>query len=248
MSIYSKKNKKITIITTVYNGEKTIEKTIKSVINQTNKNFEYIVIDAASKDNTLKKIKKYKRYITKIISEPDKGIYYGMNKGIRYAKGDIIAIINSGDVYYKNALKIVKKYFSQNKNLDFLFGTVLKKKLLYKYEPNKIWWSFNFYPAHSGGFFIKRSAQKKAGFYDTRYHCSADYDLFYKLIVKFKMKGMITKKNETISKFDTSGYSSKLSLFEHMIEETNIRINNKQNKLIILSIFFLKFFKNYFKI
>ena len=98
------------------------------------------------------------------------------------------------------------------------------------------------------GFFIKRSAQKKAGFYDTRYHCSADYDLFYKLIVKFKMKGMITKKNETISKFDTSGYSSKLSLFEHMIEETNIRINNKQNKIIVLIMFVLKFLKHYFKI
>ena len=94
-----------------------------------------------------------------------------------------------------------------------------------------MWWSFNFYPAHSGGFFVKTNVQKEIGYYDTRYKCSADYDFFYKLIVTNKKKGMITKKNELISNFDTGGYSSKLSLFEHMIEETNIRINNKQNKV-----------------
>ena len=81
------------------------------------------------------------------------------------------------------------------------------------------------------------------GLYDTRYKCSADYDFFYKLIVKKKKKkkGGITKKDELISTFDLGGYSSKLSLFEHMLEETNIRINNGQNKLLVLFIFVLKF-------
>tara|TARA_B100000963_G_scaffold254866_1_gene223483 strand:- start:2069 stop:2791 length:723 start_codon:yes stop_codon:yes gene_type:complete len=239
---------KFSLITTVYNGEKSIEKTIESVICQTHKDFEYIVIDAYSKDKTLEIVNKYKDKITKIISEPDKSIYEGMNKGIKNSNGEIIGIINSGDTYSNNALEIINSYFEKNKEIDFMFGTVFKKKILYKYEPNKIWWSFNFYPAHSGGFFIKKKTQDEIGYYDTRYKCSADYDFFYKLIVTNKKKGMITKKDELISNFDKSGYSSKLSLFEHMIEETNIRINNKQNKIIVLTIFILKFFKHFFKI
>ena len=240
--------KKISIITTVYNGENSIEKTIKSVINQKYLNLEYIVIDAASHDNTLSIIKKYESSIKKIVSEPDKGIWHGNNKGIAHASGDIIGIINSGDEFYENSLNIINRYFQDNNNLDFLFGTVVKKKILYKFEPKKIWWSFNFYPAHSGGFFITSNAQKKLGFYNTRYPCSADYDFFYKMIVKHKMNGTITKKDELISKFDLTGYSYEMSLFEHMLEETNIRINNKQNKIIVLSLFILKFIKHFFKI
>lgn len=238
---------KFSIITTVFNGEKTIGKTIESVISQTYNNYEYIIIDAKSEDNTLNEINKYKKYITKIISEPDKSIYEGMNKGIKISNGEIIGIINSGDTYSSEALKIINNYF-ENKNLDFMFGTVLKKKILYKYEPKKIWWSFNFYPAHSGGFFVKKIMHNELGLYDTRYKCSADYDFFYKLIVKNKKIGSITKKEELISTFDLGGYSSKLSLFEHMLEETNIRINNGQNKLVVLIIFILKFFRHFPKI
>jgi len=240
--------KKFSLITTVYNGENTIEKTIESILAQTFDNYEYIVVDAFSKDKTMEKILKYKDNISMIISEPDKSIYEGMNKGIKNSNGEIIGIINSGDTYSKDALKIINKYFQENADVDFIFGTVFKKKILYKYEPKKIWWSFNFYPAHSGGFFVKRSIQNEIGYYDTRYKCSADYDFFYKLIVKNKKKGINTKKNELIANFDSGGYSSKLSLFEHMIEETNIRINNKQNKVIVLFLFILKFFKHYFKI
>ena len=239
--------KKFSIITTVFNGEETIAKTIESVISQTYNNYEYIIIDAKSEDNTLKEIEKYRKYITKIISEPDKSIYEGMNKGIKVSTGEIIGIINSGDVYSNNALQIINDYF-KNDNLDFMFGTVLKKKILHKFEPKKIWWSFNFYPAHSGGFFVNKKMHEELGLYDTRYKCSADYDFFYKLIVKNKKKGTITKKEELISTFDLGGYSSKLSLFEHMLEETSIRINNGQNKLIVLLIFILKFFRHFSKI
>jgi hypothetical protein len=238
---------KFSIITTVFNGEETIGKTIESVISQTYNNYEYIIVDAKSEDNTLKEIDKYKKYITKVISEPDKSIYEGMNKGIKISTGEIIGIINSGDIYSSDALKIINNYFKNN-NLDFMFGTVLKKKILYKYEPNKIWWSFNFYPAHSGGFFVKKKIHNELGLYDTRYKCSADYDFFYKLIVKNKKKGTITKREELISTFDLGGYSSRLSLFEHMLEETNIRINNGQNKLVVLIIFILKFFRHFSKI
>ena len=239
---------KISIITTVYNGEKTIEKTIKSIIEQSYKNFEYIIVDANSKDKTLEIINRYKNSVTKIISEPDKSIYEGMNKGINVATGSIIGILNSGDTFFKDSLKIINNYFENNKDLDFVFGTVLKDKLRYEYNPKKIWWSFNFYPAHSGGFFVKTSNHKEIGLYNTKYKCSADYDFFYKLIVTHKKKGTITKKEEVISKFETSGHSTKLTMFDHIIEEANIRIDNKQNKILVLVMFILRFFKNYFKL
>ena len=87
----------LSIITVVKNDEKNIQKTIKSVIDQKNIKYEYIVIDGKSKDNTLKKIKKFKNKIHKIISKKDNGIYDAMNKGIKIAKGDIIVFCNSGD-------------------------------------------------------------------------------------------------------------------------------------------------------
>ena len=114
-------NKKFTIITTVYNGEKTIEKTINSVISQKFNNYEYIIVDALSNDNTLAIVSKYKQHISKIISEPDKSIYEGMNKGIKNANGEIIVIINSGDTFSENALEIVNNYFENYEHIDFLF-------------------------------------------------------------------------------------------------------------------------------
>jgi glycosyltransferase involved in cell wall biosynthesis len=93
---------KISIITVCYNSAKTIERTFQSVRKQTYSNIEYIVIDGNSIDNTLKIIENYKDIITKVISEPDKGLYDAMNKGIKLAKGDIIGILNSDDVFYSN--------------------------------------------------------------------------------------------------------------------------------------------------
>ena len=114
MTSVAKKNPKISIITVVKNNEKFIEKNILSVINQTYKNYEHIIVDGNSSDGTLKIINKYRNKISKIISEKDDGLYDAMNKGIKNATGDIISILNSDDYYYENALNIVKKYFKCN--------------------------------------------------------------------------------------------------------------------------------------
>ena len=96
----------------------------------------------------------------------------------------------------KNTLKIVNEYFNKNKDLDFLFGSVYKHKLLSGYKPSIIDWSFGFYTTHSVGFFIKKS-QLKVGLYDLKYNYSADYDLFLRMIKKrFKLKGLSTKKRD----------------------------------------------------
>ena len=117
----------ISIITVVFNGEKYLEETIKSVINQTNKNFEYIIVDGGSTDRTLDIIKKYDQQIDYWISQEDKGIYDAFNKGLKLVSGDVIGIVNSDDTYNNECFEIVKNYFKKNDNLDFLFGGVKKK-------------------------------------------------------------------------------------------------------------------------
>ena len=180
------KKYKISIITVTKNSEKYLEKNILSIDKQKYKNYEHIIIDGQSTDKTIDIINKNKNKIKYFISEKDNGLYDAMNKGIKKSSGDIIGILNSDDVYYNEALNIVNKYFNKYKNLDFLFGSVYKHKLLYGYYPKKIKWTFGFYSAHSVGFFIKKEAQKKVGLYNTKYQYSADYDLFYRLIVKKK--------------------------------------------------------------
>lgn len=104
----------VSIITVVYNGEKYLEQTIKSVINQTYNNIEYIIIDGGSTDGTHSIIEKYKHNITCFVSEPDKGLYDAMNKGIAIANGELIGMINSDDWYELNTVELMVQSFNQN--------------------------------------------------------------------------------------------------------------------------------------
>lgn len=243
MNLNSNKNPKITIITVVKNNEKYLEENIKSLINQTYQNYEHIIVDGLSSDKTMDIIKRYKNKIHKIISERDNGLYDAMNKGIQNASGDIIGILNSDDYFYKDALNIVRKYFETFSDIDFLFGTVFKHKILHGYKPWKIKWTFGFYTTHSVGFFIKKSSQWKVGLYNLNYKYSSDYDLFYRMIVKLKMKGMATKKKEVLGFFRPGGLSSKIKYIDFLNENTLIRLNNGQNKIIVKIIYFLRYIK-----
>ena len=171
-----------------------------------------------------------------------------MNKGIKRCSGDIIGILNSDDFYYPEALKIVNEYFNSNKELDFLFGSVEKYKLLHGYNPKKIKWSFGFYTSHSVGFFIKKKSQLKVGLYNLKYKYSSDYDLFYRMIVNFKLKGMATKKSEILGKFRSGGISSRLSYLEYLKENNKIRIDNGQNVLFVYLIFLARVLRNFKRI
>ena len=171
-----------------------------------------------------------------------------MNKGIDQAEGDIIGILNADDFYYPNALQIVKNYFEEFHDIDFLFGSVNKYSLQHGFYPDKIYWTFGFYSSHSVGFFIKSESQKKIGYYNTKYKYSSDYDLFFRMIVKLKMKGMATKKNEILGYFGLNGISSRLRYIDYLNENTQIRLDNGQNKLIVWCIHYLRFLKRIFKI
>ena len=118
------KNPKLSIITITYNAEKVLERTIKSVINQTYNNIEYIIVDGKSTDKTLNIIKKYEKHITKWISEPDEGLYDAMNKGIDLATGDYIQFLNAGDeLSYEN---VITEVFQKCAGADLIYGYTLR--------------------------------------------------------------------------------------------------------------------------
>jgi len=235
----------ISIITVTYNRARYLEKTINSVINQKYKNYEYIIIDGGSTDCTKDVIRKYKNYIDVIISAKDKGIYDAFNKGIKLASGKFIGIINSDDVYTKNALQYVVNYYRKNRNIDFIFGAVKKHyKTLYGFKPWKIFYTWGFYSSHSTGFFIKKESANIIGEYNLKYKFSSDYDYFYRMIVHKKMQGLGTKKDELFGIFRRGGFSSKVDFIDHMLEEIKIRKDNNQN-LIIYLIVILKIVFNF---
>lgn len=248
-----KKNKKdqplLTIITAVLNNEKYLEESITSLQNQKYKNYEHIIIDGGSTDRTIDIIKKYEDRIDYWCSEKDMGIYDAFNKGMKLASGQYIGFLNSDDSYSDNAFEILTKYIKKNSDKDFIFGAVKKHwGVLYGYKPYKIYWSWGFYSSHSTGFFIKTESAKKVGLYNLKYKFSADYDYFFRMIVKKKLKGIGTKKNEIFGTFRRGGYSSTINFFDHFMEEVKIRLNNDQNRILVLMIFIYKYIKNISKI
>jgi glycosyltransferase involved in cell wall biosynthesis len=239
----------ISIITVVLNGEKHLEESIKSLHNQLDSNYEHIIIDGGSTDKTLDIIKKFEDKIEYWCQINDNGIYDAFNLGMQLSKGEYIGFLNSDDQYTPEAFKYLNSYIRKYPEKDFIFGSVRKHwGILYGYRPYKIYWSWGFYSSHSTGFFIKLNSAKKVGFYNLKYKYSADYDFFFRMIVKEKLKGIGTKKEELFGIFRRGGFSSRIKFIDHFFEEINIRIDNGQNKLLILIIFIYKFLKNFSKI
>ena len=244
----------LSIITVVKNSESTIEKTIQSVLSQKVENLEYIVIDGNSSDNTLGIIKKYEDKIDYWCCIEDEGIYDAMNYGLKLSRGKIIGLINSGDIYTNDSLKTVLKYFKKKEDISFLFGTVnrhyLGGNVIKKvgFNRKRIKYNFDSVTCHSTGFFIKNNIQKELGLYNTKYKCSSDYDLFYKLLIQNNYNGSSTTKEEIIGIVESGGFSSKYGYWKKLKEEMSIRIENNQSYFLILIIFFNSIIKHFFKL
>jgi glycosyltransferase involved in cell wall biosynthesis len=170
---------KISIITVVYNAKGFLEETIESVLNQNFDNFEYIIIDGGSTDGTLDVINKYQDRITLWVSEPDKGIYDAMNKGIRYAKGEYVYFLGGDDLLFDDqVLKNVNSYLLDERKV--YYGNVLFKKrnVIYdgKFNSLKI---VTRNISHQSIFYPKEIFKKYS--FDTKYKIFADYELNLKL-------------------------------------------------------------------
>ncbi len=240
------------VVTVVKNDEENIQATLNSVINQKFQDFEYIIIDGNSTDRTKSILSNHKDKINHLISENDKGIYFAMNKGASLAKGEFIVYVNSGDLLTVKALEIIYETILKRPDIDFVFGTVKRhytKDTLLKfgYSKKKLLYNFDFATSHSTGFFVRRSKFEKVGFFNTKYKCSADYDVYYKLLILNKLKGAYTEKSKLVGEVSSGGYSSKISFINHLMEETRIRFDNKQNIFLISLIFINAILKNVFK-
>lgn len=170
---------KISIVTVCYNSINTIEETILSVLNQTYQDIEYIIIDGGSTDGTVDIIKKYANRLAYWVSEPDKGIYDAMNKGIAAATGDYINFMNSGDMFASNdVLSSFKNYVSDD--IEIIYGDV---KLSYRgkeliRKPLPLCQIISMVPFCHQSTFVKTTELKRRPF-NTEYCITADYDFFY---------------------------------------------------------------------
>ena len=226
----------ISVIVPNLNGER-LKETLDSILHQKYPNIEIILIDGGSDNKTLELIKSvYDDQLDYWISEKDNGIYDAWNRGIQLSRGSYIGIINSNDIYYPKAFEYLIKYIKNFSEYDFILGAVEKKKIHAGFRPNEINLRFNIYPSTVIGFFIKLESQKKLGLYNLKYKCSSDYDMFYRIIKKYKMKGVPTNVNEVFGKFELNGFSSTLGFFDHLKEELTIRYDNGQNFLILIYI------------
>ena len=216
---------------------KDLLKSMKSVLNQTYKNVEFIVVDGNSGRSTIKILKKFNNKIDFWTSENDKGMWDAWNKGFKLSRGKFVGIVDSSNILYPNAMKILAKNILENKKIDFVCGTVKKDGKIYGgYKPNDIYRKFNIIPSSVVGFFIRRSSLNKVGLLSLKYQIQSDYDLLYRMIVKHKFKGIHTRGNEIFGDLGSSGFSKKHSFVKTLFNEAKIRLDNKQNPFIVFYI------------
>ncbi len=210
----------ISIITVVYNGEKYLEETILSVINQTYDNVEYIIIDGGSTDRTVDIIKKYEDKISYWVSEKDEGIYDAMNKGIVKATGDIVGLINADDWYEKDTVAHIVKKSIKHKDIDIFHGN-----LMYYSDDVKLFKpSFSFFNMFLKGMslfhptcFVRKEIYNNRK-YDTNYKLVADYKFIFFMMIKEKKFLYI---DETLSNMRAGGMGT--VFWKRIVEGHNIR-------------------------
>lgn len=185
---------KISLITATYNSAETVRDTLQSVMNQTFKDIDYIIVDGNSKDNTMAIVKEFEPKFEgrlRWVSEKDKGIYDAMNKGVRMAQGDIVGILNSDDFFASNdVLEKVNAAFTENPAIDGVYADVRyvdwddtgKTVRMFSgkdFTREKLCWGKM--PPHPS-FYVKRECYDKFGLYSLDYPICADYDMFVKMI------------------------------------------------------------------
>ena len=204
-------NRKVSIITVCYNSASTIERTLRSVLQQTYDNYEYIIIDGNSTDATLSILERYEPLFQgrmTIVSEPDNGIYDAMNKGIGKAKGQLVGIVNSDDYYEENAVEMMVEAYQENPGkYMILYG--FQRNLQGEQVRSVVLFHHDFLDKQMithPTCFVTKAVYEDFGVFDTSYRSSADYEFMLRLF----HEGKVTFKPvyRIISNFQMGGMSS----------------------------------------
>jgi glycosyltransferase involved in cell wall biosynthesis len=226
---------KVSIITVALNSAEYIEDCIKSVVSQDYKDIEYIVIDGASTDGTIDVIRKYEKYVSLLISEPDHGIYDAMNKGIKIATGEIIGILNSDDMYAdETVIRSVANCLSED-GIGTCYGDLVyvdrnnTDKLVRYWKSgdfNKKKFKRGWMPPHPT-FFVRRGIYEQYGVFNLELGSAADYEL----MLRFLLRHMIKTKYlpEVLIKMRTGGISNisiKMRLIANYMDRYAWKVND----------------------
>ena len=243
---------KVSIITITYNAENTIFNSLNSVFNQSYKNIEHIIVDGGSKDNTVKICKEF-NHISKLISEPDKGVYDAFNKGIKSATGDVIGFLNADDTFYnENSIQDIVDAFSNNEtdivygNLDYVNeeGKVIRNWISRPYAKGlvkKAWM-----PAHPS-FYCKKEVYDRLGGYNDSFKIAGDFELCLRFleinnIPSFYLNKKVVKM--LVGGISNSGLKSKWTIFKEELRA--FKINNISVNPFLFFLYKLKKLKQFF--
>lgn len=242
---------KVSIITVCYNSARTLQETIESVLTQSYQNIEYIIIDGNSTDETPAILTQYQNRIAHIVSEPDKGLYDAMNKGIALSTGEVIGILNSDDVLAHSGViaDLVNAFDFQTDAIcsDVHIFKDKKENVVRKYRCTR-WkpWMFRIghQPPHPG-FFVRKTCYEKYGSFDLQFKRAADFELLLRFIGVHKIN---TKFLPYTSVLMRSGGSSQQGLTA--ISEANIedhRALKKHGYFSVLPLIWCKYFLKIFQ-
>jgi glycosyltransferase involved in cell wall biosynthesis len=229
------KDSVITIITVCFNCQDTIQKTIESVISQTYPHLQFIIIDGGSTDDTLAMIGKYKDRISLVVSEKDSGIYDAMNKGLRYARGDIIYFLNSGDrIFAPDTIDRIVTVFKDNPHINLVHGDAIgygkqPEEYLSMYRENQVIY-FTQGLCHQT-LFARSQLFEKVGNFDTRFSVFADRDWLFRCLFRHNEK--IKYLNIPICFYLAGGFSSQRD-GKFFREKTSLLLKYCFNKRVLV--------------
>ncbi len=232
----------VSIITVCFNSEKTIGKTLESVNKQTWNNIEQIIVDGDSSDNTLKIVKKHGERVSKIISEPDDGIYQAMNKGIKASKGQIIGFLNSDDfLSNSNVIESYIREFTENPKIDACYGDVnyVKSNDSETLSISRNWKAGEYSPEHLSkgwipphpSFYAKKNIFDEIGFFNEDLKFAADFDLMCRILSRPNILVKYSPGNKVFMLLGGATNSSWINIFKgnqeimKSLKSNNIKIN-----------------------
>jgi glycosyltransferase involved in cell wall biosynthesis len=229
---------KISIITVTFNAESHLPVLIESLRNQTDKNFEWIVVDGASKDRTVDLISSASDVVSKWISEPDFGIFHAMNKAVNMASGEYYLVLGADDYLLPDAIVQYKESATQNKP-DIVTAKILIRGMVHKREPNIPWiYGVHAYISeHSVGTLIKRTLHEKYGMYSNRFPVGADF--YFLKIVCNDRNTTIYRADFVAGEYGTTGISS-IDKAAGFCDYFRIQFETENNKLFQVFYFVLK--------